>query len=224
MAKDSGKIRRYGGRWVEEGKQFQERRRGLRAVLSRFWYVLVPILGIMCANQSYVRPDLEDIKNIKNLELKATLDEVDDLRTRMAGVETEVNTIEAEIDTLHAPRADLYTAIVDSLKQERLVYDRSLPETKGKIDSLQAVHDGISDEVEALAQSFRLQSARLDSLQGWQVTLVDSLAGLDGLIALRTDELYRVRHPKEYKRRDALFTGKGEYPRRDEKPLREKGE
>lgn len=209
---------------MEQGKQFEERRRGLRVVLSRFWYLLIPILGIMCANQSYVRPDLEDIKNIKNLEFKATLDAVDDLRTRMAGVETEVNTIEAEIDTLHAPRVELYSAIVDSLKQERLVYDGSLPETKSKIDSLQAVYDGISGEVEGLTLTFRRQSVRLDSLEGWQVVLVDSLAGLDGLIALRTDELYRVRHPKEYKRRDALFTGDGEYPRRDEKPLREKGE
>jgi len=223
MGKKPGEFRRFGGQWVREGQQFVERRRGLRGVFLRFWYLLVPFIGIMCANDTYVRPELEDIKNITNLERKEVLDAQDDLRARASAVQTEVVTIEAEIDTLYDPRIAGYTAVFDSLKSIRLLYDESVPRTRARIDSLQTIHAEITTENNGLAEVYRRRSATLDSLQAWEVELQDSIAALDDLITLQTDYLYRVRHPKDFRRKDALFTGEGEYPHRDENPSREKG-
>jgi hypothetical protein len=223
MARKPGEFRRFGGRWVREGQQFVERGRGLRQVLGRFWYLLVPFIGIMCANDTYVRPELEDIKNITNLERKDVLDVQDDLRAQASAVQTEVVTVEAEIDTLYDPRIAGYTAVFDSLKSIRLIYDSTIPATQQRIDSLQTVHDEIADENERLAEVFRRRSTTLDSLHAWQAELQDSIVALDGLITMQTDYLYRVRHPKDFRRKDALLTGEGEYPRRDENPPRQKG-
>jgi len=223
MARKPGEFRRFGGRWVREGQQFVERGRGLRHVLSRFWYLVVPFIGIMCANDTYVRPELEDVKNITNLERRDVLDAQDDLRAQASGVQTEVVTVEAEIDTLYDPRITGYTTVFDSLKSIRLIYDETVPATQQRIDSLQTVHAGIAAENNHLAEVFRQRATTIDSLQTWQAELQDSIATLDELITMQTDYLYRVQHPKDFRRKDALITGAGEYPHRDENPTREKG-
>lgn len=224
MANRKPTARRFAGRWIREGEQYRERRRLLKAILGRFWYLLVPFIGIMCANDTYVRPDLEDIKNAQNLERKDVLDRKDELRAQIAAVEGEIVTVQDMIDTLYAPRIEIFTAIRDSLLDVRAIYDATLPVTRARIDSLQAVYDEISGEVDRLSATYGMRSTTLDSLSRWRATLSDSIIGLDETIALRTDHLYRLRHPKEYQRRDALFIGEGEYPQRDENPSRERGQ
>ncbi|MFH1143261.1 MAG: hypothetical protein V1774_01805 [Candidatus Eisenbacteria bacterium] len=221
MKQSANKIRRFGGRWVREGQQFEEHGRVLRLILGRFWYLLVPFIGIMCANDSYVRPDIEDIKNINNLERKDALDEIDDMKAKASGVQTEYVTVEAEIDTLYSPRILGFTAVVDSLKSIRILYDGTVPATRTRIDSLKTIFDQVVAENEQLARVFRSRSTTLDSLSSWSAQLGDSILVLDDRVAKRTDHLYRVRNPKDYKRKEALFTGEGEYPRRDENPPRE---
>jgi len=223
MAKDSSNYRRFGGKWVEPGKQFQDKRRGLRLVLSRFWYLLVPFVGVMCANSTYVRPELEDIKNAKNLERKEVLDLKDDIQSERAGIGTEIVNVETTIDTLYQPQIDLYSTIHDSLVAVRQIYDETLPRTRARIDSLQAIHDEIAADVEQLSETFRRRSSTLDSLEDWRAALADSIVRLDEVIAMRSDRLYRLRNPKDFERKEALFTGEGVYPRRDENPTREKG-
>jgi hypothetical protein len=223
MASGEGGKRRFGGRWVQEGDQYRDRYRVLRAILIRFWYLLVPFIGVMWAHSSYVRPTTEDIKSTKNHLRKELLDAKDDIRHDVSALQTEIQTVSAEIDTLYMPQVRYYRAENDSLVSIRTVYDRTLPQTQARVDSLRLMRDSIAVEVTELEQMFAERSDVLAGMHNWQATLIDSIAGLDQEIALTTDELYRVRNPEEYRRREALFTGEGRYPRRDENPQREGG-
>jgi hypothetical protein len=221
MADKGKKVKRFGGRWIREGEQFQERGRGLRSVFGRFWYLLVPFLGIMYAHDSYVRPQVEDVKSIKNIERKATLDGQDDLRAQISGIQSETQTVSAELDTLHLPWVRFFQARYDSLLAIRSIYDETLPTTKATIDSLRVLNVEIESELVQLSTTYQERAAHLEEQRAWQVSLKDSIEVLDDLITLETDDLYRRRHPVEYRKNEALFGGEGEYPRRDENPVRE---
>lgn len=223
MAAGGGIKKRFGGRWVREGEQYEDKNRIARLIFSRFWYLLVPFIGIMYAHAAYVRPDLEDIKNTKNLERKALLDEKDDIRASVSAIQSQTQEVSAEVDTLYMPQVKYFQAVHDSLIATRQVYDETLPRTKAQIDSLQAVSDGIEGDLNRLSQIFKERTTTLDSLAAWRVALRDSIESLDDRVALRTDELYRTRNPEEYRRKEALFTGEGAYPRRDENPKRQAG-
>jgi hypothetical protein len=223
MATGGSGKRRFGGRWVQEGDQYRDRYRVLRAILTRFWYLLVPFIGVMWAHSSYVRPTTEDIKSTKNHLRKELLDAQDDVRHDVSALQTEIQTVSAEIDTLYMPQVRFYRAQNDSLVRIRSIYDQTLPQTQARVDSLRLVRDSIATEVTDLERMFAERSQVMEGLVSWQETLVDSIEGLDSQIALRTDELYRARNPEEYRRREALFTGEGRYPRRDENPQREGG-
>ncbi|MFC1573330.1 hypothetical protein ACFL6M_07005 [Candidatus Eisenbacteria bacterium] len=224
MTNKSGGVRRFGGRWVREGDQYKDRNRVPRAILSRFWYLLVPFLGIMWAHDSYVRPDVEDIKSQKNLGLKYLLDRQDDVRADISVIQTEAQTISDEVDTLYLPQVRLYKSINDSLVAIRTVYDESLPTTEVKLDSLRHERTILTADLDQLSATYRERSTTLEGLLAWEATLKDSILTLDGLIAMKSDELWRQRNPEEYRRREALFKGQGDYPRRDENPPRERGE
>lgn len=223
MAANDGEGKRFGGRWVREGEQFKDRNRTVRLIFSRFWYLLVPFIGIMCAHQAYVRPDLEDIKNTQSLERKALLDEQDAIRAEISAIQSREQEASAEIDTLHTPQINYYQAIYDSLLTLRGVYDETLPRTERQVDSLRAIAAEIESDLDRLSATYQRRSETLDSLSAWQSTLADSTVLLDERIALKTDRLYRTRYPEEYRRKEAIFTGEGAYPRRDENPERERG-
>ncbi len=222
MANDGSKIRkRFGGRWIKDGEQYSERHKGLKTVLNRFVYLLFPFLGIMCAHDSYVRPDVEDNKSITNQERKIMLDRKDDLRGQYDVLLNQIQTVETTIDTISTKYISHYEVIVDSLVAIRSSYDESLPKTKAKIDSLSNVRDEILDENDFLSRTYQERSKFYTGLEIWNVALIDSVDYLDEQIALLTDDLFRARQPREYKRKVALFTGQGEYPSRDEIPVRE---
>lgn len=223
MVTEQQKIRR-GGQWIHPQEQYKDRHRFLRKIAGRVWYLLVPFVGIMCANDTYVRPDLEMIKSQKNLDRKGLLEQTDDLRADITGLHSEIVIISAELDTVHLPKIKLHGAILDSLLATRRVYDEQLPITAAEIDSLRLLFESIQTEIGDLSTTFLLRAATLDSLGDTQAALKDSIIVLDDLIVLETDYLYRVRHPKEFRKKEALFTGEGEYPRRDENPIRETGE
>ncbi|MCK4306109.1 MAG: hypothetical protein KAY24_17850 [Candidatus Eisenbacteria sp.] len=224
MTTGGGKARRFGGRWIREGEQYEDRHRALRAVLRRFWYLLVPFLGIMWAHDTYVRPYVEDIKSLTNRERKTLLDNQADIRAEVSGIQSEIQTVSSEIDTLYLPQVKLYRAINDSLIKVRTVYDQTLPETKARIDSLHVEHDAVVAEIDQLQATLEQRLGTLNGLKTWHATLQDSIEALDELTSLMTDELYRLVNPEEYRRREAMFTGQGEYPRRDENPRREGGQ
>lgn len=219
----NGHVRRFGGRWIKDGEQYRERNRVIKAIFSRFWYLLVPFLGIMYAHDSYVRPQTEDIKSIKNQERAELLDAKDVLRVQRSNVQSETQSVSAELDTLYLPQIKFYGAQHDSLMKIRKVYDETLPVTKARIDSLTAINDALVAEIESLSNTYRQRDEVLAELKLWRATMQDSIVALDDMIALKTDELFREQNPLEYRRKNALFTGEGNYPNRDENPKREGG-
>jgi len=221
--REGPKLKRFGGRWIQAGEQYRERYKVLRAVFSRAWYLLVPFVGIMWAHANYVRPVTEDVKSVVNREQGALLDQQDDIRAQVSNVQSLCNEVETELDTLFLPQIDFHGAIQDSLRQLRLVYDSNLPRSKVRLDSLAVLRDELTGDLERLSGTFRDQSTVLRELRARRATLEDSVRGLDSLIALKADELYRKQHPLEYRRKEALFTGRGAYPRRGEHPTREGG-
>jgi len=221
--KEGGKLKRFGGRWIRAGDQYRERYRVPKIVLSRVWYLLVPFVGILWAHDSYIRPVAEDVKSLKNREKATVLDQRDDIRAQVSIVESQTNDVETELDTLFLPQIELYSAVHDSLRQLRLVYDTDLPRSKAWLDSLASMRSQLTAELDQLSQTVRDRSTALHELKAWRATMEDSIRGLDSLIALRTDDLYRKQHPQEYRRKEALFTGQGEYPDRDENPPRKGG-
>ncbi len=221
--KEGGRLKRFGGRWIRAGEQYRERHKLVRAVFSRVWYLLVPVVGIIWANDSYVRPVQEDVKSVINKDKARVLDQQDEIRARVSAVQSETHEVESHFDTLLVPQIDFYSATHDSLKQLRMVYDTNLPRSRTRLDSLTNLRDQLTVELDQLSGSFRDRSTLLRDLRTWRATMEDSIRGLDSLIALRTDDLYRKRNPLEYRRKEALFTGPGEYPRRDENPPRQGG-
>jgi len=222
--REGGNFKRFGGRWIRAGEQYRERHKTLKRVLSRAWYLVLPLVGYIWANDSYVRPVTEDVKSLMNKEKAKVLDQQDEIRAQVSNVQSQTHDVESHLDTLFLPQIDLYSATHDSLKQLRMVYDANLPRTRARLDSLTYLRDQLTGELDQLSGNFRERSNLLRDLKAWRATMEDSIRGLDSLIALRTDDLYRKRHPLEYRRREALFTGQGEYPRRDENPPRQGGQ
>ncbi len=208
------KLKRSGGRWVPVGEPPRDRRRVPRAILSRIWYLVVPVLVILWTHSRYIRPVAEEASSVINRERAAALDEQDSIRVHAEHIEAERRTVEVQLDTLLLPQIELHGALHDSLRQARLAIDARLPGLQTRRDSLSTMRAQLLAELEQLAVTQRERSAVLQGLLARRATLEDSLRGQDSLIALRSDELYRKQHPFEFRRQEALFTGKGNYPLR----------
>jgi len=128
--------------------------------------------------------------------------------------------VRTDIDTSFSPRKQMWVKSIDSLTVIRQAYESELPRMKHERDSLQAELNALRATIDSLQKVFESKDAYLDSLVAWKETLIDSIDMLDILVAARTDSLYRLRHPEEFLRKNALFTGEGVYPRRDEMPKR----
>ena len=214
--REGPKLKRSGGRWVRAGEPYRDRHRVLRAILHRVWYLLLPVLVILWTNSRYVRPVTEDATSVMNRERGAALDRQDSIRVQVDQIQSLRRAVETELDTLLLPQIELQGALHDSLCQVRLAFGTSLPRMQSRLDSLSAAREQLEAELVQLADTQRARSAMLRELQVWRATLEDSLSGRDSLIALRSDELYRKQHPLEFRRKEALFTGKGSYPLRQE--------
>ena len=208
MGATPGAFRSETSRWLRDGEPSEGRNRIVRAILSRFWYVLLPFLGILAADGAYVRPRLKETQSLIRLEQKQGLRQVGDVRLQAGVVRAEYVAVRVAIDTLLTPRVAAFHAVIDSLEDVRLTYEANRLGTEQRDDSLRLVRDEILAENERLARAFARRSAALDSVNAWSVHLQDSLLTLDDRVARRTDELYRLRNPKEA-RRAAASAGAG---------------
>ncbi len=187
----------FRSRRIREREASDERSGVLRVIFGRFWYVLVPLIGILCANLAEVRPALRDLSGAQALEHRDALRRREDVRTQVNAAKFELATVAVVIDTLYAPRIARYTVMRDSLAALRQVYELTLPGTQARGDSLRAVGEGITAQIEGAAALLRRRMVTRDSLVARRGELDDSLVALDERIASRNDLLYRLRHPKE---------------------------
>jgi hypothetical protein len=187
----------FRSRRIREREASDERSGALRVIFSRFWYVLVPLIGILFANLAQVRPALEGLSQAQALEHRDALRRREEVRTRVNAAKFELATVAVVIDTLYAPRIARYTVMRDSLAGLRQAYEQTLPATQARGDSLRAVGEELNAQLERDAARLRRRAISRDSLAARQGALEDSLVASDERIASRNDILYRLRHPKE---------------------------
>jgi hypothetical protein len=178
-----GPRRRVSGRWLPVGRPGGERGGALRTVARRFWLLLIPLVGITYVNSAHVRPVVSEYKSQANLHRKAILDEQDRLKQMAGAVQSEIQTISAEIDTLHGPELRLHQAMYDDLLRTQSEFDRSEKITSQDLDSLRAVRNRLHAEAETLQLQYQNHASILDNLEALRGALRDSLASRERQLA-----------------------------------------
>jgi hypothetical protein len=208
---------RWGGKWVWPGKNL-DRGKTTKAIFSRFWYLLMPVIGIVCSQGSYVRPHLVEVEDTTNREKKVFLDQKDNRLLRIDELRNQIYLIEDEMDTTVVPQIAFNEEILDSLVQIRRTYDQTIPQTEALVDSLQQTHDGLKADAEAAFNLWKYKETVRDSLTGEVLRIEDDIVILDDSIRVKGDRVYRILNPGEFRKTTALFPGEGDYPERDSLP------
>ncbi len=194
----------YGRHRIRTGDRYQERFRGAKLVLNRAWFLLLPLIGIVAANQAYVRPNLDRMQDTQKTERRRAQTEEDSVRAKTSALRLEVAGVKVVIDTLYSPRIMSYETMLDSLRAVREAYGLEEPDARRAIDSLQVECDLTRSATDRLAVEFRRKIALRDSLDTRRSALNDSLARLDERIVARMELLYRLGHPKESARGEPM--------------------
>ncbi|MBU1700309.1 MAG: hypothetical protein KJ970_19040 [Candidatus Eisenbacteria bacterium] len=216
---DRQSWRRWDGKWVWPGKKIN-RGETPKKILSRFWYLLIPFIGLMCSQESYVRPHLVHFEDVTNRERKLFLDNRDALKLNQGNLETEITNVQFEMDTTVIPQAAFYEMILDSLVTIRRTFDESLPVTEALIDSLRGVNQNLVAESQYNAGVWARRKVTRDSLRQQVLIFADSLVALADTIDAKEHLVYRVLHPGEFRKETSLFPGEADYPDRDKLPKR----
>ncbi len=197
MSGTPGAFRSENSRWLRDGEPSEKRNRFFRAIFSRAWFVLLPLIGMVIANATQVRPKLKEFDLLTRQEEKQSLREVGDIRLQAGVVRAQVAAVSVSIDTLFDPRVEAFHTVIDSLRGVRAALDSTLAVTAARHDSLRGICDEVSAQAERTEQAAVHRSLALDSLSALGAALDDSLLAWDEQLANAKDELFRVRNPKE---------------------------
>lgn len=217
--RDRHSWRRREGRWVWPGKDL-ERGKTTKGLALRLLYLLMPVIGIMCSQEAYVRPHLMAFEDGGNREKKVFIDKRDNLQLRLSDLGNDtLNTI-FEMDTTVVPQIAFYEEILDSLLAIRQTYDRTLPVTEAIIDSLGKVREELDEKNLLTRALYERHVAARDSLRGEVLKAEELLTALADTIRAKDARVYRILHPEDFRKGTAIFPGPGDYPDRDSLPRR----
>lgn len=212
------RMKRRDGKWIVGDEP--ERFRALKLVVMRVWYLFVPALGVVCAHDGYVRPELMAAKNTINRE-KVVLQKMEDsLQAERRKIESEGLAIESDIDSTYMPQIALYAQIVDSLRSERLLFDRSLPGLRRQADSLRTVLAELQGNLVVSSTRMQERQTTVDSLKARRVVVLDSIQAVNEQLVSLSDRWDRLANPDKYRKNTALVPGPGNFPNRDQLPRR----
>ena len=202
-----------------EGWDKPEGNRFLRALATRSWYLVVPLIAIWWFHTRTVVPQVEAVdqqilKDRRETELirNKTLSEA-----RALGV--EISRLRAEADTFSV-RSGQYAAVLDSvltIQRQHLTESHRLELQSDSLRTRLSEMEGRSLEYsDALTQ----MQAQVDSLR----VLIDGhqaeIERLEQEIQVNQDLADRLKRPEAYRKNTALVTGEGDYPNRDALPKR----
>lgn len=187
-----------------------------KQVVGRFWWLLIPILGVVCSQDAYVRPHLMDDTNTMNLEKVATDQVVDSLLARLRTIDGETAAVQAEIDSTWTPQVQLYSAVRDSLVRIRREFDQAIPADEARVDSLKAVLAELNSELQTASAELQRHQQTIDELKTERRVLRDSLGTVSDDIVDLADVYDRMANPDKYRKNTALIPGPGDWPNRDE--------
>lgn len=198
-----------GDPWYRRKPSYRDSGGVFRRVFSRFWYLLVPLVAIALANHIRIRPELGRIQQQKRIQSRILQNRTDSTRVEVIRLQSQTVRLRAELDTLHLPTARALGSELEQLLAVRRMYENDLPVAQARIDSLGLRHAGILADIEAQTALAEKRSAALDSLRQWRATLADSVTALDDIIAGRSELLYRLQNPKEFRRQQSAAAHKG---------------
>jgi hypothetical protein len=209
----------YRGRYGSGTYDEEERRGFVKVVFARFWFLIIPLIGLVYANVRQVTPRVQELN-------KAMTEEQKTLEKTRTSTLTQANPIRAHISALGALGDTFQVRFVkiDSLAANINTFldaDRkATAKLNAEIDSLRQVYDVASAQASAYADTLRGLTPVVDSLQQLIATRTEETQRLWAETTERVDLTDRILNPDKYKKNSALVTGQGEYPNRDELPKR----
>ena len=186
-----------------------------KQVAGRLWYLAIPLLGIICSQDAYVRPHLLNDENTINLEKLHTEQRVDSLLADLRIIDAETAAVQAEIDSTWQPQVVLYSTVLDSLVRIRREFDAAIPADEAKIDSMKAVLSELNGQLQSASAELQGYQITIDGLKDERRTLRDSLDIVSNDIEELAGVYDRMANPDDYRKNTALIPGPGNYPNRD---------
>ncbi|MBP6875009.1 MAG: hypothetical protein KBD56_02965 [Candidatus Eisenbacteria bacterium] len=209
----------YRGRYSSVDDE-PERGGVLKVIFSRFWFLIIPLIGLVYANARQVTPQVEALKKEIAAEQKEKEKQRTQTLTSANPIRFRISAIEALSDTFNVR----YTKI-DSLTENIATFleaDRkATAQLHFESDSLRQVFESSSALAAAYSDSLRNLTPIIDSLE----TLIADRNQETQRLWVETTQSFdltdRILNPGSYKKKSALVTGEGEYPNRDELGKRE---
>lgn len=209
----------YRGRYGSDGQDDEERRGFAKVVFSRFWFLIIPLIGLVYANVRQVTPVIQNMKKTATEEKTAMEKERTQTLTRANPIRARISAIGALGDTFQVrfAKLDSVTAnLATFLDADR----RATAKLHAEIDSLTQVYTLASGEASALADTLQGLAPVVDTLQATIASRKEQAQQLWAQTTQNLDLTDRILNPDKYKKRSALVPGEGEYPNRDELPRR----
>lgn len=192
----------------------------IKQILTRFWYLVIPGLGVVCAQDAYVRPHLVADENTINLGRVATDQVRDSLLAHLRIIDGETGAVRAEIDSTWNRQVNLYHSVLDSLLTIRREYDQAIPVAEAKVESLTAALAEIQTALQTASAELQNYQLNIDDMKVRRRSLRDSIDAVALEIEELADVYDRLANPDKYRKNTALIPGPGNYPDRDNLPPR----
>jgi chromosome segregation ATPase len=183
---------------------------GVRAVLGRWWWLAMPLVGLVCA-EAYVSPHVADSQDAVNRIKKMEQDKLEELEALHLTESNRLYAVEMTIDTLYLPEVQWSTRTRDSLRTVRGEIESRFPLLETQIANLTQQIGALQDPIQ---EAKLAQAQKEKEIEGYKASieaLRDSLSGLMNEHEALGDRLYRLQHPEEFDRSRGLID-----PRREE--------
>jgi septation ring formation regulator EzrA len=209
----------YRGRYGSGGYDEEERRGIAKVLFSRSWFLIIPLIGLVYANARQVTPQVKELKQLTTAEEKAiqlertqTLSSANRIRTHISALAALGDTFEVRFARIDS----LMENITTFLEADRKASAKLLAE----MDSLRQVYSLAAGKAAAYSESLQVLAPVIDSLRA---VIADRNAQAKQLwsdTADNVDQADRILYPEKYRKKNALVTGEGDFPSRDELPKR----
>lgn len=209
----------YRGRYGSSSYDEEERGGFWKAVFARAWFLVIPLIGLVYANARQVGPQLKEAKATIATEAKTYQKTHADSLSKATPIRAHISALAALGDTFDVrfARIDSMTDGISSFLQADLEARSRLEAEK---DSLRQVYTSASDLAASYAESIRALQPTLDSLKALIEQRNAETQVLWTKTAEQLDQTDRILNPAVYRKNNALVTGEGDYPARDELPKR----
>lgn len=176
----------------------------VRAVAGRWWWVAMPLLGLVCA-EAYVSPHVADSEDAVNRIKKLEQDKLEELDALHITEDNRLFAIEATIDTLYLPELQWNTRTRDSLRAVRTDIESQFPLLERQIANLTEQIDALQEPIREAELEKQQREQEIEQYKASIETLRDSLSSLVDEQEALNDRLYRLQHPEEFDRSRGLI-------------------